>query len=281
MFYDLTYNVKERIITTLRMCFNLGGDFSHINITDKMPRDLKKLPAIVVKNASTPFERAGVDDYIKEVVTATGEIKETFKRGTSIKSVKIQENHLLYCPTRPEVFRIDILEDNQISVFRQNTRRRFGPIPVIPGSKITNLIFDVEIELDDILVPGDFSTILLIPIGGPTHKLYGGLFEMELSLNVMAGSTTELEQIVDSAAIYLWVAKKADLEREHNILIKTMRQTGEQEIPEYKDYIYTAGIDISLRSQWAWRVPVDHITGIDFVHRDTITCDGIPISLID
>lgn len=283
MFFDLTYNVKERIINTLRMCFNLNPNYRHVLVTDKYPLKLKKLPAIVIKNASTPIERAGVDDYIKDIETRTGEVMEVHKKGTSIKSVHLQENHLLYCVRQPEVFHIQVLENNQVIFIRQRTNKRIGPITVVPGSVVTDLIYDVEIAFDDILIPGDFSTIMMIPIGGSTGKLYGGLFEMELSMTVMAESTPELEEITDWTIMYLWFIKKPDLEREHNILIRSMRHTGETEVPEQKNFIYTAGIDIALRSQWSFKLPArQFITSIELIERgEVVTCEGMPISLVD
>lgn len=283
MFFDLTYNVKEKIINTLRICFHLNPNYKSIHISDKFPLELKKLPAIIIKNASAPLERAGVDDYVKETETHTGEVVETFRKGDSIVSAKLRSGHLLYCVNRPEVFDIEVLEDNNIRIVRKITRRSFGPIPVTPSSVVKDLIFDVDIELGSVLVPGDFITVLLIPIGGAVAKLYGGLVEMELSLTVMAESTTELEEIADWTMMYLWFIKKPDLEREQNILIKTMRHTGETEIPEYKNNIYTAGIDISLRSQWAWRVPItQYVTEINPTDPGEIAfCEGIPAILID
>lgn len=283
MFFDLSYNVKEKIINTLRVCFNLNKQYRHIHISDKYPLELKKLPSIIIKTASFPLERAGVDDYIRDIETKTGEVIATHSRGNSVKNVQLQTNHLLYCVRKPEVFKIEILEDNYMQITRQTPRKTFGPIPVIPGSKITDLIYNVEIELDSVLVPGDFIVILLMPIGGTLARLYGGLCEMELSMTVMAESTTELEEIADWTVMYLWFIKKPELEREQNILIKTIRNSGETEIPEYKNFIYTAGIDVSLRSQWTWKVPVDHtISMIDLVHQGEIaSCEGIPVSLID
>lgn len=283
MFFDLTYNVKEQIITTLRLAFSLNKNYRKIHITDRFPQELKKLPAIVIKNASYPMERAGVDDYIKYVETTTGDIRVADKRGTSIKNVRIQKNHLLYCVFQPEIFRIDVLEDNLITVTQFRVNKSSQALPIAPGTKTVELIRDVEIEFDSVLVPGDFLTMLLTPIGGAVEKLYGGLVEMEMSLIVMAETTTELEEVADLTMAYLWALKKTDLEREQNILIKTMRHTGEAEIPEYKSNIFTAGIDISLRSQWTWKVPIDqHITQIEQIeHGEIATCDGIPLSIID
>ena len=283
MFFDLTYNVKEQIISTLRLAFNINRNYRGINITDKFPQAIKRLPAIVIKNASYPLERAGVDDYIKFIQTSTGEVKETFRRGTSIKSVQMQNHHMLYCINKPEVFKIEILDNNFISLLWHRKNKRYGPVPVIPGTVVKDLIYDVDIEFDSVLVPGDFSTILLVPIGGATDKLYGGLVEMELSLTVMAESTPVLEELADLTIEYLWFLKKTDLEREQNILIKTIRHTGEEQIPEYKGNMFTAGIDISLRSQWAKRVPiVPHVTDVKLIDRGEITtCDGIPLSLSD
>lgn len=285
MFFDLTSNVKDKIINTLKICFELNpnADFKHTKISDRFPRELKSLPAIIVKNASSTIARAGVDDYVRDIVTNTGDVRITRRRGTSIKDVKLQKNHMLYCVTQPEVFKIEILENNRISFLWQNTKKRFGPVPVIPGSKIVDLLFDVEIELDSLLVPGDFAIILLIPINGSLGRVYGGLFEMELSLTIMAESTQELEEIADWTIMSLNYIRKPELEREDNILIKEMKHTGEAEIPELKDFIYTAGIDISLRSQWSQHVEADqYITNIDFIDIGEVeTCDGVPLSLID
>lgn len=287
VFFDLTFSVKSKIMEALRQCFSRNQHYENVHITDNFPFENKKLPAIIVQNASTPMERAGAEDYIKDITTPTGEVLETFRLGNSIKSIYRRPDRSLFCIEKPEVFRFDILENNQLTITRSNPLSRFGPITVVPGSVLKDLINNVDIELDEQLKEGDTVVVLVMPIGGAVAKLYGGLFEMELSLTVLADSNHQRQSITDWAAMYIRFVKKPDLERDLNIIIKDVRLTGEAEIQEAKDYIYTAGIDISLRSQWAYPVPISmtgkYVTAIETLTSqfETKTCQGIPVAIID
>lgn len=91
-----------------------------------------------------------------------------------------------------------------------------------------------------------------------TAQAFGGKFEANFDLDVIARDTTQMEEIADLAVMYLWGQKKAILERE-GIEIVDVSIGGEAEEPADEtgdEYFYTASLSIQLRADWEIHVPL-------------------------
>lgn len=91
-----------------------------------------------------------------------------------------------------------------------------------------------------------------------TAQAFGGKFEANFDLDVIARDTTQMGEIADLAVMYLWGQKKEILERE-GIEIVDISIGGESEEPADEtgdEYFYMASLSIQLRADWEIHVPL-------------------------
>lgn len=91
-----------------------------------------------------------------------------------------------------------------------------------------------------------------------TAHAFGGKFEVNFDVQVIARDTTQMEEVADLVTMYLWGEKKSVLEFEGiEVVDVSMGGEAEEVADETGDnYFYQASMTIALRADWEMVVPL-------------------------
>ena len=113
---------------------------------------------------------------------------------------------------------------------------------------------------------GDIVAIVVTPDRVDAAQAFGGKFETNFDLTVIARDPTQMEEISDQTIMYLWGDKKNQLEFE-GLEILDVSMGGESE-ELYDDtanlWYYQANLSVNMRADWEIHKPlpltISHIT---------------------
>ena len=92
----------------------------------------------------------------------------------------------------------------------------------------------------------------------PTHRVYSGMWEISLDIQINAESHVETEELADLAAIILQYKVFQEL-RAGGFILKTLSVGSESSEQYANDFIYSQNISISGVSEWRVEVPIDNL----------------------
>ena len=98
-------------------------------------------------------------------------------------------------------------------------------------------------------------------IGCTQGKEFGGSLDFTISLDCMAGSTPEREQLADRTVMFLhWIAR--EYLYEGGIVIKTVKSSGEREEEWAQNKLFINTVDIDCWVEWTEIVSYDEVQSI-------------------
>lgn len=104
---------------------------------------------------------------------------------------------------------------------------------------------------------GDKQGVVVSEFRESQASIYGGHWEMAMSIGVIAKDPIQMEEMADQLINWLWAVRKNDLEYE-GITLNKVEPTGESEetfIESTGDLYYESSVDISLMTEWQKFVP--------------------------
>lgn len=133
-----------------------------------------------------------------------------------------------------------------------------GPIPFKWNSANHTALPGVVLAFGKRAEAGNKVAVVVYEDRVDVAQAYGGKFELNFDLQVIARDTTQMEEIADLLVMYLWGEKKASLEFE-GIEIVDISIGGESEeiADETGDsFFYQANLSLSMRADWEAVVPL-------------------------
>ncbi len=108
---------------------------------------------------------------------------------------------------------------------------------------------------------GDKVAIVVYEDRVEAAKAYGGKFEVNFDVDVIAQDPNQMEEIADLLVMSLWAEKKEDLATEGiEVVDISMGGEAEETYDETGDtYYYNASISLQLRADWEMHVPVPFV----------------------
>jgi hypothetical protein len=104
---------------------------------------------------------------------------------------------------------------------------------------------------------GDQQLVFITPTREKQADIYGGHWDMALSLSVISKDTVQLEEMTDQIVNWLWGVRKNQLEFE-GITLNSVEPTGESE-ESFDDLsgtmYYEQSVDISVMTEWQRFIP--------------------------
>lgn len=97
-----------------------------------------------------------------------------------------------------------------------------------------------------------------IVVKTPTHRVYAGLWDLNLEIQINTESHTETEELADLVAIMMQYKLFHDL-RAAGLVIKTLSVGAESAEQYANDYIYSQSISIGGMSEWRVEIPVENL----------------------
>lgn len=92
----------------------------------------------------------------------------------------------------------------------------------------------------------------------PTHRVYAGIWEVSLDIQINTESHIETEELTDLAAIILQYKLFHEL-RASGLVIKNLSVGAESAEKYANDYIYSQSINISGMSEWRAEIPIENL----------------------
>ena len=139
----------------------------------------------------------------------------------------------------------------------QDTSYTNGPHSFRSYQELHDVIPGVVISIGRRSQKGDRQGIIISQNREQQAKIYGGHWDMSLSLGVVSKDPKQMEEMADHIINTLWGEKKNILERE-GITINSVEPTGESEesyIDTTGDLYYESSVDISVMTEWQQFIP--------------------------
>lgn len=136
-----------------------------------------------------------------------------------------------------------------------------GTVPYLILENHTNVkaIPGVVLAFGRRVAAGDRVSVIVSDRRSPVALEYGGRWEINLDLDVMARDVVAQGEIVDRSMIYLWGVARNRLSSE-GIEITQVNFTGESEEiydENADDYFFNGSMSITIQSEWSIHVPLD------------------------
>jgi hypothetical protein len=132
-----------------------------------------------------------------------------------------------------------------------------GPYTFKPYQEVHNAVPGVVICMGRRAVTDDKQLVIVSKFQEPQARIYGGHWEMSLSLAVISKDPIQMEEMTDQIVNYLWAVRKNQLEFE-GITLNRVEPTGESEesyVESTGDLYYETSIDINVMTEWQKFVP--------------------------
>jgi hypothetical protein len=116
---------------------------------------------------------------------------------------------------------------------------------------------------------GDRNVVIVSQFREEQARIYGGHWEMSISLGVISKDTMQMEEMTDQIVNWLWGVRKNVMEFE-GITLNRVEPTGESEevyIETTGDLYYESTIDISVQTEWQKFVPYQYNISNIFVNE--------------
>lgn len=133
----------------------------------------------------------------------------------------------------------------------------WGPFQFKPYHEVHNAVPGVVICMGRRAVLGDLQAINVSRLREPQARIFGGHWNMAMSLGVIAKDSIQMEEMVDQIVNWLWAVRKNQMEYE-GITLNRVEPTGESEetfIESTGDLYFESSVDIDLMSEWQKFIP--------------------------
>lgn len=148
--------------------------------------------------------------------------------------------------------------DSRITADYRYAADSVGPIPFTWNTSDTKTLPGVVLAFGKRAEAGQKVAIVVYQDRVDTANAFGGKFEANFDLDVIARDNTQMEELADITIMYLWGEKKAVLGREGiEVLDVSMGGETEEVYDETGDsYFYQASLSVQLRADWELHVPL-------------------------
>jgi hypothetical protein len=144
------------------------------------------------------------------------------------------------------------------------TSYRWQPTDYVNGPYTFNYYQEVHTAIPGVVIcmgrrakKGDQQAIIISEDRESQAMIYGGHWDMSLSLGIISKDTIQMEEMVDQVVNYLWAVRKNIMEFE-GFTLNRVEPTGESEetfIETTGDLYYESTVDISVMTEWQRFIP--------------------------
>lgn len=120
---------------------------------------------------------------------------------------------------------------------------------IIDGSGIAPGLSGTKIYMGDILFAGDQYVLNTTPVQTLTYEIFGGIYNMSISMDCYARSTIEAEELGDLIQRIL-VEKKLDFYDRTGASITAQSQGGGSEREYVNEHLFQTSVSIELFKEW-------------------------------
>jgi hypothetical protein len=133
-----------------------------------------------------------------------------------------------------------------------------GPVPFKWNTADTKTLPGIVLAFGKRAEAGQKVAVVVYDERVSTAQAFGGKYEVNFDLDILARDPQQLEEISDLTNMYLWGEKKSSLEFEGiEVLDVSMGGEGEEPIDETgENFQYTANVSVQLRADWEIHVPL-------------------------
>jgi hypothetical protein len=155
------------------------------------------------------------------------------------------------------IFNDDTNDYGNVSCDYQVIGAELGPFVIEPYSLNNDAVPGVIIAFGDGIKVNDEQVVFVEKEEKPTAKVFGGRWNMTISLIAVSLDSDQQERLSDYAVSMFWAEWQDKLVNE-GILIHdfTLSEAEEEEMDLPSEYNYTGGIDFNVDTDWELHVPL-------------------------
>ena len=133
-----------------------------------------------------------------------------------------------------------------------------GPVPFRWNQSNTAVLPGVVLAFGKRAEAGQTTAVVVYEDRVDAAQAYGGKFEVNFELDILARDTVQAEEMADLTNMYLWSEKKSILEFEGiEIVDVSIGGEGEEAIDETgQNFQYTTSVSVQLRADWEVHIPL-------------------------
>ena len=210
----------------------------------------------VIQNTSGTEVTANLDHQL--VYPGSEDLYLQSENGGSPVWLKRDTDYTIDYPTGLITFLIPLEKSfNLLADYRYQPGDSWGPYTFRIYQEIHEAIPGVVICMGRRAKKGDRQIVLVSKYREQQAKIYGGHWDMSLSLAVIAKDPIQMEEMADHLVNYLWGQRKNVLEYE-GITLSSVQPTGESEetfIDLTGDLYYETSVDVAVMTEWQEFVP--------------------------
>ena len=153
--------------------------------------------------------------------------------------------------------------------YRYDPNIETGPFVVNNYMEVHDAIPGVVLCVGRRAKTGDRNVVIVSQFREEQARIYGGHWEMSISLGVISKDTMQMEEMTDQIVNWLWGVRKNVMEFE-GITLNRVEPMGESEevyIDTTGDLYYESTIDISVQTEWQKFVPYQYNISNIFVNE--------------
>ena len=110
----------------------------------------------------------------------------------------------------------------------------------------------------------------------PSHKVYAGAWDLNLEVQILADSHSELVELTDITALALQYTSWQEL-RAHGVLIKNLSVGAENAEQYINDFIYSQSITLNCRAEWRVEIPINNLVEKVVLNIESVKTGSYPI----
>jgi hypothetical protein len=129
---------------------------------------------------------------------------------------------------------------------------QLGPFTFKPYQEVHDAIPGVVICMGRRAIKDDTQLIFVSKNQEPQARIFGGHWEMSLSIGIISKDSIQVEEMTDQVVNWLWAVRKNALEFE-GITLNRVEPTGETEetfIESTGDIYFESSVDINVMTEW-------------------------------
>ena len=92
----------------------------------------------------------------------------------------------------------------------------------------------------------------------PSHRIYAGAWDINLEVQILADSHTELIELTDMTAMILQYADWQEL-RANGLLVKNLSIGAENAEQYINDFVYSQNVTLNCRTEWRVEIPIANL----------------------
>jgi hypothetical protein len=133
------------------------------------------------------------------------------------------------------------------------------PIKLYPMNANNQALPGVVLAFGRKIEVGDQAAVVVSSVRQPTALEFGGLWQINLDLDITSTDLHDRSVLADETTMYLWAVRRSELAAQGLNIIDVQFSGESEEVYDEAgdDYLYVSAVSVSVEAHWSLHVPLD------------------------